>query len=223
MWRAHVLQTVRPLVHSTSSRDCFLPPCRVATSLLCTWWATTACQLNGRRSCSGCASPPAATSAAGEADRLLANLKAVRLHYPLFLCGRVPARAPRLLPALLPRPDAALPCTAAPVLPHRLACSLGSGWRLIVLDTTEMSGHSGYPPDSEQCREAQVRLLAAARRVLAAYRPHAWSAALAGYAATARLAPCSRPCTPVPQSLPLIPCVPRSLWQHTPCPTKRHR
>lgn len=33
--------------------------------------------------------------------------------------------------------------------------SLGSGWRLIVLDTTEMSGHSGYPPDSEQCREAQ--------------------------------------------------------------------
>lgn len=33
--------------------------------------------------------------------------------------------------------------------------SLGSGWRLVVLDTTEMSGHSDYPPGSEQYQEAQ--------------------------------------------------------------------
>lgn len=31
---------------------------------------------------------------------------------------------------------------------------LAPGWRLMVLDTTEMSGHSGYPPESEQVREA---------------------------------------------------------------------
>ncbi|EFN59457.1 hypothetical protein CHLNCDRAFT_138033 [Chlorella variabilis] len=33
--------------------------------------------------------------------------------------------------------------------------SLGSGWRLVVLDTTEMSGHSGHAPGSRQHREAQ--------------------------------------------------------------------
>lgn len=34
--------------------------------------------------------------------------------------------------------------------------SLAPGWRLVVLDTTEMSGHSDYTPDSEQYQEAQV-------------------------------------------------------------------
>jgi manganese-dependent ADP-ribose/CDP-alcohol diphosphatase len=42
-------------------------------------------------------------------------------------------------------------------LPQPCSCSLGSGWRLVVLDTTEMSGHSGYHPDSWQYKEAQVR------------------------------------------------------------------
>lgn len=33
------------------------------------------------------------------------------------------------------------------ILPHK--------WKLIVLDTTEMSGHSGFPEDSWQCQEAR--------------------------------------------------------------------
>ena len=36
------------------------------------------------------------------------------------------------------------------------AAPLAPGWRLIVLDTTEMSGHSGYPPDSEQASAARM-------------------------------------------------------------------
>jgi manganese-dependent ADP-ribose/CDP-alcohol diphosphatase len=32
---------------------------------------------------------------------------------------------------------------------------LPHGWRLVVLDTTEMSGHSGYPDDSKEEREAR--------------------------------------------------------------------
>ncbi|GAB4817700.1 hypothetical protein N2152v2_004746 [Parachlorella kessleri] len=37
---------------------------------------------------------------------------------------------------------------------------LPHSWRLVVLDTTEMSGHSGYPEGSKQQREAQAFLAA---------------------------------------------------------------
>lgn len=43
-----------------------------------------------------------------------------------------------------------------PARPPPACCSLGHGWRLVVLDTTEMSGHSDYPPESRQYKEAQV-------------------------------------------------------------------
>mmetsp|Transcript_14247 Transcript_14247/g.43033 ORF Transcript_14247/g.43033 Transcript_14247/m.43033 type:complete len:217 (-) Transcript_14247:394-1044(-) len=35
---------------------------------------------------------------------------------------------------------------------HRI--QVAPGWRLLLLDTTEMSGHSGYPPDSSLGQEA---------------------------------------------------------------------
>ena len=37
---------------------------------------------------------------------------------------------------------------------------LAPGWRLVVLDTTELSGHSGFDPDSEAGREAAAFLAA---------------------------------------------------------------
>jgi hypothetical protein len=83
-------------------------------------------------------------------------------------------------------------CTALSSLMHMISHahetrlrsrSLGPGWRLVVLDTTEMSGHSDYPPDSRQFREAQVPLLqppAAAGAAAAAAAGAAAAAAAAG-------------------------------------------
>lgn len=42
--------------------------------------------------------------------------------------------------------------------PGYYSLDLSAIWKCIVLDTTEMSGHSGYPEDSWQCQEAKAYL-----------------------------------------------------------------
>lgn len=43
-------------------------------------------------------------------------------------------------------------------LPGYYSIDLSALWKCIILDTTEMSGHSGYPEDSFQCEEARAYL-----------------------------------------------------------------